>query len=56
MIVRSMISAGFVEENQEFIDIIYNISEGLPGNIKDIIFEMWRKNIIIIRKMAGNVI
>lgn len=46
MIVRSMISAGFVEENQEFIDIIYNISEGLPGNIKDIIFEMWRKNII----------
>ena len=52
--VKSMLSEEFVFQNKEFIKIIYESSEGLPGNIEEIIYELSKRNILLHSEKGWN--
>jgi diguanylate cyclase (GGDEF)-like protein len=39
-VLTSMLSSSFAKKNQDFINFIQNVSNGLPGNIKSLIHDM----------------
>ncbi|BBE31602.1 diguanylate cyclase [Tepiditoga spiralis] len=53
--IISMLSKDIYDKNKDFINFIFNISGGLPGNIEEIIYELNRKEVVYFRHANWNI-
>lgn len=52
--IKSMLSSEFINENEEFVKILYESSKGLPGNIEEITNSLVKQNILYYTEKGWN--